>query len=136
MAFNFLPKKEPLTAYSLAGLADIVLLLLIFFLLTSNFIPQFGIQISLPQVDAAASTDAQYVNVAITREGRFFVEQDETPRDNLLAAIRAARGERTALVLRADEEATVNQFAAVASAARALDLRVLMATELEDLEPR
>ncbi len=122
--------------FSLAGLADIILLLLIFFLLTSNFIPQFGIQVNLPQTDASAPTEALHVNVAITGEGRFYVGQDEVTRDALLATIREARGDRTSLLLRADRDATVDQFAAVAGAARALDLRVLMATEREDLTPR
>ena len=133
MSLNFSTSRKPLTTFSLAGLTDIVLLLLIFFLLTSNFIPQFGIQVNLPQAETAAPTQAQYVTVVITEEGRFYVEQEEVAREGLLEAVSAAQGERTALVLRADQAATVGQFAAVASIARALDLRVLMATEREDL---
>lgn len=136
MALNFSTSKKPLTTFSLAGLTDIVLLLLIFFLLTSNFIPQFGIQVNLPQADTAAPTQSQYVTVVITEDDRFYVEQDEVPRDGLLEALREARGDRTALVLRADQAATVGQFATVASIAKALDLRVLMATERADLSPR
>ena len=76
--------------------------------------------------------EAQYVNVSITAEGQYYVDQNQVPEDGLLNAIRSARGTRQALVLRADEQATVAQFATVASIARALDLRVLMATERED----
>ncbi len=130
-SINFSTAKKPLTTFSLAGLADIVLLLLIFFLLTSSFIPQFGIQVNLPQADAAARTDARYINVTITNDARFFVEQRQVTRDNLLEAIRNALGDRTALVLRADKEATVGEFAYVASLAKALNLRLLMATEQE-----
>ena len=133
MSLNFSTSRKPLTTFSLAGLTDIVLLLLIFFLLTSNFIPQFGIQVNLPQAETAAPTQSQYVTVVITEEGRFYVEQEEVPREGLLEAVRGVRGDRTALVLRADEAATVGQFATVASIAKALDLRVLMATEREDL---
>ncbi len=136
MALSFTSGKKPLTAFSLAGLADIVLLLLIFFLLTSSFIPQFGIQVNLPQADAAAPNEPSHVAVAITKEGRFYVDQNEVPRERLLDAISEAKGVKTALVLRADREATVEQFAAVATIAKALDLRVLMATEREDLSPR
>ncbi len=136
MALSFSSGKKPLTAFSLAGLADIVLLLLIFFLLTSSFIPQFGIQVNLPQADAAAPNEPNHVAVAITKEGRFYVDQNEVPRERLLDAISQAKGVRTALVLRADREATVEQFATVATIAKALNLRVLMATEREDLSPR
>ncbi|NBC16309.1 MAG: biopolymer transporter ExbD [Bacteroidetes bacterium] len=132
MPLDFSVEKKPLSTFGLAGLADIVLLLLIFFLLTSNFIPQFGIQVNLPEAQSAPPAEAQYVNVSITAEGQYYVDQNQVPEDGLLNAIRSARGTRQALVLRADEQATVAQFATVASIARALDLRVLMATERED----
>lgn len=132
MPLDFSVDKKPLSTFGLAGLADIVLLLLIFFLLTSNFIPQFGIQVNLPEAESAPPAEAQYVNVAITAEGQYYVNQNQVTEDGLLNAIRSARGTREALVLRADQEATVAQFATVASIAKALDLRVLMATERED----
>lgn len=133
MAFDFSNSKEPLSTFSLAGLTDIVLLLLVFFLLTSNFIPQFGIQVNLPQADTSAPMEDQYVSVAITNDGRYYVNQNLVPREQLLQALIEAKGDRTALVLRADQEATVGQFATVANLAKALDMRVLMATERGEL---
>lgn len=129
MNFNFSSNNKPLATYSLAGLTDIVLLLLVFFLLTSNFIPQFGIQVNLPQAETSAPMDDRYVSVAITADGQYYVNQNPVLREQLADALREAKGDRTVLVLRADEEATVAQFALVANLARALDLRVLMATE-------
>ncbi|HET6567918.1 MAG TPA: biopolymer transporter ExbD [Rhodothermales bacterium] len=132
MPLSFRYQRKPLNTFSAAGLTDIVMLLLIFFLLTSNFIPQFGIQVNLPQVSSAAPTDDQYVTVAITADGAYYVGQKEVPRQELLSAISQAKGGKTALVLRADEKATVGQFAQVASIARALELRILMATDRAD----
>ncbi len=133
MAANFFSPKKPLTTFSLAGLTDIVLLLLIFFLLTSSFIPSFGIQVNLPQSQVATPAEEQFINVAITEDGRYFIGQTEVPADSLEPAILAGRGDKTAVVLRADEKATVGQFATVANIAKSLNLRVLMATELEDM---
>jgi biopolymer transport protein ExbD len=126
---DFSNDKKPLINFSQAGLADIVLLLLVFFLLTSSFIPQFGIRVNLPQTDTSAPSDAQYVSVAITSDGYFYVEQDRVQRESLLDAIQTATGDRTAMLVRADQDATVGQFAAVASIAQALNLRVQMASE-------
>ena len=106
-----------------------MLLLLIFFLLTSNFIPQFGIRVNLPEADAAAPSEGIYVTVAITDDGRFYVDSQQVQREGLLDAIRQAKGAKTALLLRADEQATIGQFAYVGNIAKALDMRVLMATE-------
>jgi biopolymer transport protein ExbD len=133
MSIDFSTDKKPLTAFSLAGLADVVFLLLIFFLLTSSFIPQFGIQVNLPRTNTSAPTDAQYVTVVITAEGTYYVDQNQISRDQLLPVIQSTLNGRTSLVMRADQDATVGQFATVASVARALNLRVLMATERESI---
>ena len=125
---DFSTEREPLTTFGLAGVADVVLLLLVFFLLTSNFVPRMGIQVNLPQAGASAPAGDQFVTVSITDEGTFFVGQREVAAPNLLPALRTAKEDRTGLLLRADEQATVQQFAAVATAAQALRLRVVMAT--------
>jgi biopolymer transport protein ExbD len=136
MPLSFSTGKKVLAEYSLAGLADIVLLLLIFFLLTSNFIPQFGIQVNLPQAESSAPMESEYLNIAITSEGRFYVDQAPVSRENLLSEIQNVRGDRGTLVLRADKDATVGQFAEVANVGRALGMRVLMATERASLRPQ
>jgi len=129
MPLDFSPSRKPLSTFSLAGMTDIVLLLLIFFLLTSNFIPQMGIQVTLPQVESSAPVDRDYVTVVLTDDGTYFVNGQRVSESRLVAAIRETRTTQSALVLRADEGATIGQFATVASAAQALNLRVLMATE-------
>jgi biopolymer transport protein ExbD len=129
MSLDFSPSQEPMTEISLAGMTDIVLLLLIFFLLTSSFIPQMGIQVTLPQVDSSSPVDEQSVTVALTEEGTYFVNGSRVSSSRLLNEIRAARTSQRTLILRADQGATVGQFASVASAARALDMRILVATE-------
>ncbi len=118
-----------MTDISLAGMTDVVLLLLIFFLLTSSFVPQMGIEVTLPQVDSSAPVEEQSVTVALTKDGTYYVNDTPVSPSRLLDEIRAVRTSQQILVLRADQGATIGQFASVASAARALDMRVLMATE-------
>lgn len=132
---DFSTERKPLISFSQAGLADIVLLLLVFFLLTSSFIPQFGIRVNLPQTETQAPSDPQYVSVAITANGDYYVEQARVPGEALLDAIRNAVGDKTAMLVRADRDATVGQFATVASIAQALNLRVQMASERAGRRP-
>jgi biopolymer transport protein ExbD len=130
MSFDFEPSRAPVSSISLAGMTDVVLLLLVFFLLTSSFVPQLGIEVTLPQVDASAPVEQQYITVSVTEDGSYFVDGMPAPEGQLTQQIRdARRDETTTVVLRADEGATIRQFATVASAAQALNLRVLMATE-------
>ena len=127
--FDFSTGRKALTAFSLASLTDIVLLLLIFFLLTSSFVTQNGLRVQLPDVASAAPLEQVYVAVTIDEDGLFFVEDREVARDSLTQAIEAVREGKTALAVYADREGTIDGLAAVASAASALDMRVSIATE-------
>lgn len=129
--FDFSPQQKPLSTFSLAGLADIILLLLVFFILTSSFVTQFGIQVSLPKTETGVTTDDQYVTVSLTDAGNYFVNQESVSREDLMMAIRDASQGKSALLMRADERATIGQFAVVANIAKALNMRILMATERE-----
>jgi len=135
MPLDFSPSREPMTDISLAGMTDVVLLLLIFFLLTSSFIPQMGIEVTLPQVDSSSPVEDQSVTVSLTQDGSYYVNGSPVPAARLLDEIRSARTTQRTLILRADQGATIGQFASVASAARALDMRVLVATERRGRTP-
>lgn len=124
-----------MTEISLAGMTDIVLLLLIFFLLTSSFIPQMGIQVTLPEVDSSAPVDEQSITVALTQDGTYYVNGTPVSASRLLSEIRAARSTQRTLIVRADQAASIGQFASVASAARALNMRILVATERSGRSP-
>jgi len=129
MPLDFSPSREPKTTITLAGMTDIVLLLLIFFLLTSNFIPQMGIQVNLPQVDSSSPVSEQSITVSLTKDGSYYVAESPVPQARLVSKLRSTRTDQQFLIVRADQEASIGQFAAVASAAQALNMRVLVATE-------
>jgi len=57
--------KIPMTA-----LIDIVFLLLIYFLLTTNFLVEEGIKIKLPQAKASAPQTEQEITVFVDKQGR------------------------------------------------------------------
>lgn len=122
---------EPLTLFSQSSLTDIVLLLLIFFLLTSSFVTNFGIKVNIPNAETGAQTDAQFINVAVTKEGEFYVNGEMTQMGQLTSALREAKTENPdgTLVLRADKDAIVDNAVRVMNVAKALELNIIMATE-------
>lgn len=122
---------EPLTLFSQSSLTDIVLLLLIFFLLTSSFVTNFGIKVDIPKAETGAQTENQFISVAITRDGEYFVDGNLTSSGMLASSIREAKNNKPqgALVLRADKEAIVDNAVRVMNIAKALELRIIMATE-------
>lgn len=129
MQFDFSPQRKPISAFSLASLTDIVLLLLIFFLLTSNFMPQFALQVTLPQVSSVPPPERAFVTVTITKEGELFLDNRAMVADSLASALIRLRDTREVVVIRADQDATIGRFATVASAAREAGMRIQMATD-------
>ena len=124
-------RSEPLTMFSQSSLTDIVLLLLIFFLLTSSFVTNFGIKVDIPKAETGAQTEAQFINVAVTKDGQFYVNGEPTASGMLASALREAKNnkQQATLVLRADKDAIVDNAVRVMNIAKALDLRIVMATE-------
>ncbi len=123
--------KEPLYMFSQSSLTDIILLLLIFFLLTSSFVTNFGIRVNVPQAESSVTTEASQISVAITPEGDFFVDGEQTTRANLSIAIRQAYQNKpnATLVVRADRDARVDDAVSAMNIGRALNMNIVMATE-------
>lgn len=124
-------RMEPLTLFSQSSLTDIVLLLLIFFLLTSSFVTNFGIKVNIPKAETGAQTEAQYITVAVTKDGQFFVDGNPTSSGMLASSLREAKNNKPqgTLVLRADKDAIIDDAVRVMNIAKALDLNIVMATE-------
>ncbi|MGK7370832.1 MAG: ExbD/TolR family protein [Candidatus Halalkalibacterium sp. M3_1C_030] len=124
-------RMEPLTLFSQSSLTDIVLLLLIFFLLTSSFVTNFGIKVDIPKAETGAQTENQFITVAITKDGEYYVDGNLTSSGMLASSIRTARNNKPqgTLVLRADKEAIIDNAVRVMNIAKALELKIIMATE-------
>ncbi|MEQ9308328.1 MAG: biopolymer transporter ExbD [Balneolaceae bacterium] len=124
-------RLTPLSLFSQSSLTDIVLLLLIFFLLTSSFVTNFGIKVNIPKAESGTVAENQYISVAITKDGQFYVEGELTATGSLAGAIREARNTKPegTIVLRADKDATVDDAVRVLNIGKALNLKLVMATE-------
>lgn len=117
--------------FSQSSLTDIILLLLIFFLLTSSFVTNFGIRVNVPQATSSVTTEANQISVAITPEGDFFVDGEQTARANLSLVIQQVYQNKpnSSLVIRADRDALVDDAVRVMNIGRALNMNIVMATE-------
>jgi len=122
---------EPLSMFSQSGLTDIILLLLIFFLLTSSFVTNFGIRINVPQAESSVTNNAQQISVAITANGDFFVDGEQTTSGSLSSVIRQVYQNKpnASLVVRADRDSRVDDAVRVMNIGQALNMNIVMATE-------
>ncbi len=74
---NFdLDDKSTLVEFSHSSLTDIVMSLLIFFLLTSQFVVLTGVKVTLPASKANSSTDAAQIVVVISEDKSLYVNTE------------------------------------------------------------
>ena len=87
-------------------LIDIVLLLLVFFMLTANFIMQPGIKITLPQTVTAKPQEEENIIVFITEDNKIFLNDREIDIDELKDALEEElkTAEKKIVILKADEK--------------------------------
>jgi biopolymer transport protein ExbD len=124
-------RMKPLTAFSHSSLTDIIFLLLLYFLLTSSFVANFGIKVDIPKAVSGAQTKNQFISVAVTKSGTFYVDGNRVSQSQLTSKIRQAKQNKPegTLVLRADKNAIINNAVRVMNIAKALNLKIIMATE-------
>jgi len=128
-------KRKPFQVQvPLTSLIDIVFLLLIYFLLTTNFMVDEGIKIKLPQAKAAAPQTEEVITVYVDKEGRAFLGADEVPLAELFDRIKEKIGpkENELVVVRADRAVILNKAVKVMDIAKAAGAgRLCLATEKE-----
>jgi biopolymer transport protein ExbD len=116
----------------LASLIDIVFLLLVYFMLTTNYMVDEGIKIALPQARASAPQTRQEITIYVDREGRAFLAEQEIPLDRLFQKLKELiNGQPDRLVVvKADRSVILNQAVKVMDLAKAAGAASLcLATE-------
>ena len=116
----------------LTSLVDIVFLLLIYFLLTTNFMVEEGIKIKLPQAKASAPQIEEVITVYVDRDGRAFFGNQEIPLGNLFEKLKEMIGsqEDKLVVVKADRSVLLNKAVKVMDVAKAAGAaRLCLATE-------
>lgn len=89
---------------------DIVFLLLIFFLLTTNFITQEGLNISLPNASSTSPQTQEEIIIYITREGRVLIKNEEVNEAQLYKGLKSLIGDDQGkpVTIRADKNVVLN----------------------------
>lgn len=129
----FKQKKNPYQIQApLTSLIDIVFLLLIYFMLTTNFIVEEGINIKLPNAKASAPQVKQEITIFVDKEGATYIANAPVPIDLLYTKIKQMIGNETdrLVVVKADRTVVLNKAVRVMDIAKAAGAsRLCLATE-------
>ncbi len=116
----------------LTSLIDIVFLLLIYFLLTTNFMVEEGIKVKLPQAQASAPQTEEVLTVYVDTMGRAFLGGREYGQADLFDELKRRIGGQTdrLVVVKADREVMLDKAVRVMDLAKAAGAgRLCLATE-------
>ena len=121
---KFESSRKPLSAFSLSSLTDIVFLLLVFFLLTSQFVIQTGVKVKLPASKMNEQSIPTKLIISITEENKIFVGSEET--DITSVAIKLDKLKETIVennvVIRADKTVDIDMVIQVIDAAKGIGI--------------
>jgi len=125
-------RKRPEIQWPLTALIDIVFLLLIYFLLTTNFLAEEGISVRLPQAQKASPQQEEPINIYVNKAGHFFLGKREVSARELLVSLKEAlkTNPDRVVVIKADREVILNRAVKAMDIARAAGAQKLfLATE-------
>jgi biopolymer transport protein ExbD len=115
-------REEP--EINLTSLIDVVLLLLVFFMVSTSFVREAEINIRLPEANASPvdETDPEVLEIGITATGNYLLNGRElvnSDRRRLRAAIERVMGEKrdVDVIIRADAESALQATATAMSVA-------------------
>ena len=89
-------QQEEDTGIDLTPMLDVVFIMLIFFIVTSSFIKESGVEVQRPQADTASTQDKGNILIAVTADGQVWIDKQavdvQRPRPCRADAGGSARG--------------------------------------------
>ena len=136
---NFRPRREEEVDVNLTPLIDVVFLLLIFFMVSTTFIRESEIELTLPEASAEVRENPlDTIDIAIDARGRYFVNGNALINTQLATIRQALNDVRPAdaepvVIISADANATHQAVVTVMDAARQVGMtRITFPTKIRD----
>ncbi|MDO8366450.1 MAG: biopolymer transporter ExbD [Saprospiraceae bacterium] len=120
--------------FSLAAMIDVIFLLLMFFMLTSNFVTPNALNLQLPSSTSKSMASADLA-VSVNAEGKFFIDRTPVAMSNLESALKAKLKssnldpKTTTITVAADKAASVENMVIILEVANRLRLKTILATD-------
>lgn len=121
---NFNVSNKPLSVFSFSSLTDIVMLLVIFFLLTSQFVIHTGVKVKLPGSRINEKSETTLLIVTATSEGAIYVGSEQIGIDRLSEKLRELNeaSKENNLVIRADKTVQIDLIIKIIDAGKSIGI--------------
>lgn len=124
MRFKRLKRRTSIVKGQLdiAPMIDVVFLLLIFFMLTSNFVLQSGISVRLPKAFTSEVINTENIVVTITGQDLLFLNEKPITIGELTTTLKEAARDNKSLLLKADSNASLGRVVEIWDLCRELGI--------------
>ena len=118
----------------IAPLIDVMFLLLIFFMLTSNFVFQPGIKVQLPKAVTSETISSESLSLTVTGQDLLFLNERPVTIDQLTVTLKEAAQENKSLLLKADSRASLGRVVEIWDLCRDLGIQQINLATNQKLE--
>jgi len=129
-----LKKKTKLNAeFNMSSLTDIIFLLLIFFMLTSNLVSPNALNLKLPSSSSKTVAPAS-ISVSIKKGGKFYIGKNRVKQGSMLSGIKSKiRKEKNqkdvTLIINAEKGVAIEHVVFIMDLAMKLGVNAILATD-------
>ena len=114
-------RESPQSEVNMTPMLDVVFIMLIFFIVTSSFVKEAGVDVIRPPAQTAVSKDKGNILIAITENGQVWIDRRQIDPRDLRTNIERLHGENPqgSIVVQADRKSQNHLLVEVLDAARA-----------------
>jgi biopolymer transport protein ExbD len=105
-SINSMLQAEEESQIDLTPMLDVVFIMLIFFIVTSTFVKESGVDVSRPNADTAVVTESNSIQIGITAANQIFMDKRQVDKRAVRANVERALAENpgAAVIIVADAD--------------------------------
>jgi len=128
---NLRQKKKENAEVFTSAMNDIMFFLMLFFIIASTLLNPSIINVALPKASSTETLHKKEMDLTITKDGHYYINNKETTFENLELAISAEMksGDELVIKLRLDKDGTVQQLVDVLAVGNKLKAKMVIATD-------
>lgn len=128
---NLRAKKKDNAEVFTSAMNDIMFFLMLFFIIASTLLNPSIIKVALPKSDGAEALHKKEMELTITKDAHYYINNKETSFENLEATIVSEMqgGQELVIKLRLDKDGTIQQLVDVLALGNKLKAKMVIATD-------
>ncbi len=126
-------RKKVSVELNIAPLIDVVFQLLLFFVLTTSYVTNPGIEVALPKAASAVPVQKEHIELYITKENAVYYNNEKVTLDNLKKRLENMPSLSKTVILKADKSVELGMVVQVIDVVKQTNIKdLVIATTQEE----